>query len=58
MALRHSQHPAEGLQFHPESILTTHGRVIIGNFVSSARSRQRAAGAGQQPRRGPLSRWQ
>ncbi len=57
MALRHSQHSAEGLQFHPESILTTHGRVIIGNFVRSTRSRQQAVGAGQQPRRGPLSRW-
>lgn len=38
MALRHTQHPAEGLQFHPESILTSRGRHIIRNFVTAVLS--------------------
>ena len=42
MGLRHVQHPAEGLQFHPESILTTHGNQIIHNFAGIVRkARQR-----------------
>ena len=32
MGLRHTPTGAEGVQFHPESILTTHGRKLLENF--------------------------
>ncbi|NLH02319.1 MAG: aminodeoxychorismate/anthranilate synthase component II [Clostridiales bacterium] len=33
MAVRHISRPTFGLQFHPESILTPHGRIIMENFL-------------------------
>ena len=34
MALKHINHPVYGLQFHPESILSTHGNTLIKNFIN------------------------
>ena len=33
MALRHRELAVEGVQFHPESILTENGRAILSNFL-------------------------
>ncbi|MDB5213352.1 MAG: Anthranilate synthase, amidotransferase component [Myxococcaceae bacterium] len=33
MGIRHKERDVEGVQFHPESILTTHGKELIGNWV-------------------------
>ncbi|MGQ9722153.1 MAG: anthranilate synthase component II [Candidatus Jordarchaeum sp.] len=33
MAVRHFEYPIEGVQFHPESVLTTNGKRLIKNFL-------------------------
>jgi anthranilate synthase/aminodeoxychorismate synthase-like glutamine amidotransferase len=33
MAVRHRELPAEGVQFHPESVLTEQGRALLANFL-------------------------
>ena len=35
MGVRHKTYPLEGIQFHPESILTTHGKDILKNFLNT-----------------------
>jgi anthranilate synthase/aminodeoxychorismate synthase-like glutamine amidotransferase len=36
MAVRHRRLPAEGVQFHPESVLTEQGRELLANFLARA----------------------
>ncbi|MHB8158404.1 MAG: anthranilate synthase component II [Desulfocucumaceae bacterium] len=38
MGLRHRNYNIEGVQFHPESILTEHGHSILKNFLDKSRS--------------------
>jgi len=35
MGLRHRRHPVEGVQFHPESILTVEGKHLLKNFLAA-----------------------
>jgi anthranilate synthase component 2 len=43
MGLRHRAHDVEGVQFHPESILTEAGKQLLGNWLAARRRRERAS---------------
>jgi anthranilate synthase/aminodeoxychorismate synthase-like glutamine amidotransferase len=38
MGLRHREWPVEGVQFHPEALLTEHGHRMLQNFIEGKRS--------------------
>jgi anthranilate synthase component II len=37
MGIRHTAHPTEGIQFHPESIMTPVGKRLLRNFLTTAK---------------------
>src|SRR3989475_12245843 len=39
MAVEHARHPVIGLQFHPESVLTEYGYVLLDRFLHGAAAR-------------------
>ena len=63
MGLRHRTLDVEGVQFHPESILTGHGKALLGNWLRPRAGREAAvihAGhrRGSSPARtSPAPRW-
>ena len=44
MGIRHKEHPVEGIQFHPESIMTPDGKALLQNYLN-----QVAAHSKEQP---------
>ena len=39
MGLRHRERPIEGVQFHPESVLTPDGSLVLGSWLASFQTR-------------------
>jgi anthranilate synthase component II len=44
MGLQHAEYPAHGVQFHPESIASEHGHLILRNFLQIAAAWNEASG--------------
>ncbi len=40
MAIRHNEPPVEGVQFHPESIMTSFGKEMLRNFIETHRKKE------------------
>jgi len=40
MAIRHKEYLIEGVQFHPESIMTEDGKKILANFIRQVKERK------------------
>jgi len=43
MGIEHKKYPIWGIQFHPESILTEHGKTILKNFLELAEARSKTS---------------
>ena len=55
MAVEHTRHPVIGLQFHPESVLTEHGYVLLDRFLHGAASRPEGLPARADGARAPIA---
>ncbi|MGH3320267.1 MAG: aminodeoxychorismate/anthranilate synthase component II [Streptosporangiaceae bacterium] len=58
MGLRHRELPVEGVQFHPESVLTEHGHWMLATWLAECgdtAARERAAGLSPVMRRDPAA---
>jgi anthranilate synthase component 2 len=40
MAIRHKEYLIEGVQFHPESIMTEDGKKILANFIKQVKNKK------------------
>jgi anthranilate synthase component II len=49
MGIRHREHPTEGIQFHPESIMTQVGKRILRNFLSKTAKQGETINDSKQP---------
>ncbi|WP_307346434.1 aminodeoxychorismate/anthranilate synthase component II [Metabacillus malikii] len=43
MAIRHKEYPIEGVQFHPESIMTSFGKDLLANFINHYRVAEKSS---------------
>ena len=57
MGVRHVALPQEGVQFHPESILSEHGAAMVANFLEAVVSADRRASARRPRRTSAASGW-